>query len=217
MTFADYLGQSPTLLGAPNFGTSGAWNKDTGWTYGKWDDSVYTESIWGTEGPGDGNTNGDALDEFWVGGAAVGWWDLGASYTSIAVFGSQCGAVPGIQPYLDEGLEYRIFGADYLWDDDSLGQQATLTDIYLDGWRLHNPEEDLNGNGWCSDDISTVFDLGGSYRYIRISPWFESGVGYYLTPLPEINAVSGIVPVPSAVMLGILGLSVAGVKLRRFA
>ena len=34
---------------------------------------------------------------------------------------------------------------------------------------------------------------------------------------PEIDAVAGVVPVPGAVLLGMLGLSVAGVKLRKHA
>jgi hypothetical protein len=213
MSFADFLGQSETLPGASWYGTSGQWYPGVGWTTGKWDDKPYTVGYMGTSNPGDWNTNGDTLDEFWVIGP-VGWWDLGASYASVAVFGSQCWKNVGYQHYLNEGLEYRVFGANTLWDDGTLGPQAIVTDIYLDGWRVHNPAEDINGNGWCSDDISTVLDLGGSYRYIRISPWFVGPTGVYQNPMPEINAVSGIIPTPSAILLGALGLSCAGWKLR---
>jgi hypothetical protein len=57
----------------------------------------------------------------------------------------------------------------------------------LDGWRTHNPIEDVNANGWCSDDIGGVFQLDGAYRYIKLAAWSPSGG----LNEPEVDAVAG--------------------------
>ena len=134
-----------------------------------WDDGSYVTGV------GDINTNGDTLDGYWVGFVSFGgWWDLGTPSSSVTIFGSQTGVGTSFNrfDYLEEGLDYIVFGSNALKDDSSLGPQATVTEIYLDGWRTHNPSEDTwdGGNGWCHDDITTVFDLHGSYRYINPSP-----------------------------------------------
>ncbi len=174
MLMADFLGVTQLQSSASHCGTSGSWSEAGGWTSGKWDDPGQTYYMWHIP-HGWGNTWGDDLDAYWVRDGSQFWYDLGGFYTSVVVFGDQCGVDPttNLPNYLNEGLEYKVYGASILWDDASLGGLATVTDIYLDGWRAHNPSEDINGNGWCSDDISAVFDLGGSYRYVKIEPWFN--------------------------------------------
>jgi len=193
----DYLGRSAAQLTALSYGRSDA---AVGW------DDTWT-------GGGNDNTNGDALDGMWVQVYDTGgWWDMGKSVSTIAVFTSQDHG-----PYLGEGLEYYVYASNTLWDASPtlIGPGASgsgLTDVYLDGWRTHNTAEDSNGNGWLSDDISGVFNLGGSYQYIWLKAWGASPYNE-----PEIDAVCEVVPVPGAVLLGIIGLSVAGVKLRKHA
>ena len=97
-------------------------------------------------------------------------------------------------PYVGEGTEYRVFGSNSLWG--STGAQATLTDLYLDGWRTHNSTEDSNGNGWLSDDIAAIFDLGDSYRYVRVEAW---GGGSYTEP--EMDGMARVVPEPKSLLL----------------
>lgn len=191
----DFLGLSPTQ---PNtsFGDSGV--------SVNWDDTY-------VGGVGNGNTNGDALDGLWaqIIYPGTGWWDLGAAYDTVSVFTSQDHG-----PYLAEGLEYRLYGSNTLWDTTSLSAQASLTDVYLDGWRAHNPAEDANGNGWQSDDISGVFQFDTPYRYIALQAWSSSG------PLnePEIDAIAAVqvIPVPAAVWLfGTALIGLAGMSRRR--
>lgn len=186
LTVGDFLGVN---TGTPfvGFGSSGS---AVGW-----------DDTW-VGGVGNGNTNGDSLDGLWVQIFSTGgWWDLGAAYSTVAVFTSQDHG-----PYLGEGTEYRVFGTNTLWDISSLSAQAVMTDVYLDGWRTHNPAEDINRNLWLSDDITGVFNLGGSYQYIRLVAW---GGGTFTEP--EIDAVAGVdaVPIPAAIWLfgsGLIGM-----------
>jgi len=191
VTMGDFLGRTAANPNAIGFGSSGV-------AVG-WDDE------W-VGGVGNANTNGDALDGLW---AQIytdgGWWDLGSAYSTVAAFTSQDHG-----PYLGEGLEYRIFGTNTLWDNSSLSAQATLTDVYLDGWRDHNSTEDGNGNGWLSDDISGVFNLDDSYRYIKLIAWDTDT--YYE---PEIDGVGGVVPEPTTILLTGLGLLGMGAYIRR--
>jgi len=192
LIMGDFLGRSSSNPNAGSYGDSG--------TSVGWDDA------W-VGGVGDPNTNGDALDGLWAQILSDGgWWDLGAEYNEVAVFTSQDHG-----PYPAEGVEYRIFGTNTLWDDASLGAQAILTDIYLDGWRIHNPAEDFNGNGWQSDDISGILRLDSSYRYIKLVAWDSTA------PFdePEIDAIAGVsspVPEPATVLLlgsGLIGFAVS--------
>ncbi len=168
---------------------------DSGVSVG-WDDN------W-VGGVGGGNSNGDALDGLWVQNVwpNAGWWDLGAFTSKIAVFTSQDHG-----PYVAEGLEYRVYGAGTLWDDTSLGAQATMTDVYLDGWRPFNPLEDANQNRWSSDDITGVLDLGAAYRYVKIAAWSPEN----LLNEPEIDAVAGVAPVPEASTFMLFGSGLPG-------
>ena len=189
----DFVGRNATNPNAASFGDSGVTVN--------WDDT------W-VSGVGNANTNGDALDGLWVQiFSDGGWWDLGSQFSSVAVATSQDHG-----PYLGEGLEYRVFATNTLWDSTSLSAQATLTDVYLDGWRTHNPNEDANGNLWLSDDITGVFNLGGAYRYIKLVAWTTTG-GY---SEPEVDAVAGVVPEPGTMILFGTGLAgLAGSRLRR--
>lgn len=201
-SFADFIGND---LGQSTAAYHG--------THVNWDDGSYAWGDWGNAD--ELNAFGDTLNGYWVGlGSFGGWWDLGAPSSLVTIFGSQTGIGTsfGRYDYLEEGLDYTVFGANVLRDNTSLGAQATVTEVYLDGWRPHNPSEDTyNNNGWCHDDVTAVFDLHGSYRYIRLLPADFASIGY-----PEIDAVApGVVPLPGAAMLGLLGLGAAGMKLRK--
>jgi hypothetical protein len=168
MGMGDFLGIGPGQPNAPSYGDSGA--------IVNWDDNWVS---W----VGHANTNGDNLDGLWaqIIYPATGWWDMGFKTDEFVVFLSQDHG-----PYLAEGLETRVYGSNTLWGAAS--SQAVLTDVYLDGWRTHNPAEDVNGNGWCSDDIAGVYQLPGEYRYVKIAAWVpHSGLNE-----PEVDAVAAI-------------------------
>lgn len=195
---ADFLGikkSDGSTQTTTSYGSSGA---VVGW------DDTYAMPF------GDGNTNGDAADGLWVQIILPdsGWWDLGAQYDKIVVATSQDHG-----PYIGEGLEYRIYGANGPFDETNLGMQATCIAVYLDGWRLFNAAEDTNNNGWCSDDITAIMDLGGSYRYVKLVGWQASAglnepevdwIGGYCPPqcVPEFPSMA----LPISMMIGLLGM-----------
>ena len=160
-----------------NFGTLDTSTPPTG--YGSSGVAVNWDDTW-IDG---GNAlNGNDLDGLWVQHAnTFGIWDLGPNVATnkVVVFTSQDHG-----PYLAEGLEYRVYGSNNLAGPWS--SQATVTDVYLDGWRIHDTNEDVNLNGWCSDDISAVLQLDGTYRYIKVQYWSLSN----LLNEPEIDAVA---------------------------
>jgi len=167
LVMGDFLGVSSTQPNAPGYGDSGA--------IVGWDDSWVSG--------GNANTNGDALDGLWaqIVHPAEGWWDLGCATDRVVVFLSQDHG-----PYLAEGLEYRIYASNTLWG--AVGAQAVITDVYLDGWRTHVATEDINGNGWCSDDIAAVLQLDGVYRYIKLAAWTSVGT----LNEPEVDAIAAV-------------------------
>jgi len=157
LIMGDFLGGTvPPPLPSPVL--VAPWWGDSGTSVG-WDDN-WVDWI------GLSNTNGDNLDGLWVAMAYpfVGWWDLGFKTRQVVVFLSQDHG-----PFLAEGVECRVFGSNTLWG--GVSGLAVLTDVYLQGWRPHNPAEDANGNGWCSDDVTGVYELPGEYRYVVIEGW----------------------------------------------
>ena len=193
LVFGDFLGRSSTNPNAGGFGSSGA---AVGW-----------DDTW-VGGVGNANTNGDALDGLWSQiFSDGGWWDMGSAFSEINVFSSQDHG-----PYPAEGIEYYVFGTNTLWDNSSLSAAAAITDVYLDGWRVHNRAEDINGNGWQGDDLSATFQLASSYRYIKLTAW---GGGSFTEP--EIDAVAGsAIPEPATILLFGIGLTgLAGIR-RKF-
>ena len=196
----DFLGIEWWYPYGSAWGTGGAAiNWDDGWL--NWHGVHGTDFNWI-----DGNHNGDALDGYWVqlwciqqhdifeGGLDIGRWDLGPQATNMIAVATNLDH----PPYLGEGLEFRVYGtdADNLWNN-TLSNQAVVTEVYLDGWRIHNNSEDINQNGWTSDDIVAVLELPGYYRYIKVTPWQNDPetCGEYTSWLvdefnePEIDAV----------------------------
>jgi len=168
LVMGDFLGVGLGQPNAPGYGDSGV---SVGW-----------DDTW-AGGVGHPNTNGDHLDGLWaqIIYPSEGWWDLGLATNRVVVFLSQDHG-----PYLEEGLEVRVYGSNTLWG--AVSTQAVLIDIYLDGWRIHDASEDANGNGWCSDDIAAVFQLPGMYRYVKIAAWSSVGA----LNEPEVDAVARV-------------------------
>ena len=146
LIFGDFVGLSPTQPNASLWG-------DMGVSRG-WDDNL-GDSGGLTLLDGDPNTNADTLDgkainlglgynqttgEFY-GCCQEGWWDLGAQTNRVVVF------LPlDHGPYLGHGLNAKVYGSNTLWG--SVSSQAVVKEIYLDGWRPHNPAEDVTSLLW---------------------------------------------------------------------
>ena len=170
------MGSSDGIENWPFAGSYGDGGAIVGW------DDTYAGEV------GDANTNGDALDGLYVQTyPLVGWWDLGFETNIVVVFLSQDHG-----PYPAEGLEYRVYGSNTLWDHDNLSDQAILIALYLDGWRTYNAAEDLNDNGWCSDDVAGVLQLPGNNRYIMLEGWSKEPTSHLNEP--EVDAVAAVVP-----------------------
>jgi hypothetical protein len=92
---------------------------------------------------------------------------------------------------------------------------GTLTEVYYVDL---GPQD----NTWNADDgnMSMAFNApmpwqGTIIELTSTAPWFGSGAFDVTDPLGSVDIT--IVPIPAAVILGILGLGVAGIKLRKFA
>jgi protocatechuate 3,4-dioxygenase beta subunit len=163
LEFADFTGVSSTQPASDLYAD---WGESNGW-----DNHVDLTTLF----IGDGNTNGDFLDGRIIvlglnanlngPGNMQGWWDLGRETDRVVVFG-------GIdhREVFNHPLHFRLYGSNTLWGDE-VGPPATVTEIYLDGWRPYDPAEDKNGDCWCVDDVTAVLSLGGQYRYVKMVPW----------------------------------------------
>jgi hypothetical protein len=172
LVMGDFLGISHDQPNAIGYGDSG--------DIVNWDDT-------GVDNIGHPNSNGDALDGLWVKMTREklyrGYWDMGFQTDIVVVFQSQD---HDHGPYLAEGVGASVHGVNHPWGMLT-AKPAILTDIYLDGWRIHNPREDGNGNGWCSDDIVGVYKFPNKYRYVCIVPWVGKG---YNPESVEVDAVA---------------------------
>ncbi len=88
-----------------------------------------------------------------------------------------------------------------------------------------NNVSDVSGNGQFDFYTVALHELGHSlglgHSANSLSVMYDTYGGARRTltadDIAGIQAVYGLVPVPGAVLLSILGLSVAGIKLRKFA
>ena len=196
---ADYMPTMPALP-SETFGTviSASPSFDTGY---HWDD-LSTPGIDERDVVGhylmpstmSGKTAGDALDYHWVWVNVLGdnvTWDMGAlPVYQVRVYPSQDHG-----PYL--GVEFDEFN---VWGSNDLTSwtAATETALYYD---------DIN-NIRTHDGIKDFDFAGAAYSYIKLTSAIDADF--------EIDAVSGsVVPVPSAVILGSLGIGFATLKLRK--
>jgi len=101
------------------------------------------------------------------------------------------------------------------WDDQSYGRlldssDALVWEFFHWGQDGDSMGEDYSNVGWSSD--SFILTAGGTYTLMfGIKNEGDSHFDSYM----GIDAV--VVPVPGAVLLGMLGLGVAGIKLHKFA
>jgi hypothetical protein len=109
---------------------------------------------------------------------------------------------------------------------------TTVTGEFKGSWSRYNvnPNEDnfigvvsnvtRTGDQWFAGATSGVVNtsLLGTVGQLSIrmtGPWFDPGTGFPVAGA-QVNATISAVPVPGAVLLGFLGLSAAGLKLRKF-
>ena len=93
---------------------------------------------------------------------------------------------------------------------------GTLSNVQ---WNNESLDNDFDGD---SSSVSMVFPTApppwkGGITELTASgaTWF--GLGDWIHPVTGGNVNATVVPVPGAILLGMLGLSVAGIKLRKFA
>ncbi len=163
---------------------------------------------------------GSTLDHYWVqslysGGAGnptgTIMWSLTTPVNAVLGFpGNDHGPLPM------ENLEYKMWGSND-WTDSSSWVVGTLTAIYKDGWE--DPTQ-YTLPGGLKDSYATRWDFTQNYQYFKTvgtSSVVQSPDGSWWTDFdPEMDGIAAV-PVPGAVLLGMLGLSVAGIKLRKHA
>jgi len=122
--------------------------------------------------------------------------------------------------YLDDvggdRLQGSVYGTWTLTGGGAPQFSGTITNVT---W---GPGSNFDGDT-ANPDLSVSMSFGplqpwiGSMTHITVpaAPWF--GGGSWAQQYTGGNVSATVVPVPGAVLLGILGLSVAGLKLRKFA
>lgn len=166
------------------------------------------DDTWRSGTIGVGNAN--AFDRYWyqiVGATGSATFDLGTQYDQVYIALNQDHG-----PYPEEGLEYRVWVSNDNATFSELGA-STLVTMYQGGWSTAGEGDgfsDNNGNGVLNDDYSALWDLPGSYQYIKLTPVLPTG-GYNE---PEIDAIMGMsVPEPATLLLfgslliGFIGLT----------
>ncbi len=139
------------------------------------------------------------IDRYWLNfnssapsqAASIKYSFSSATDTVVAVAGIDHGPLPY------EALEFIVWGwTGSVWDEGS------ITQIYDDGVDA----------AWTYDDFSSVWSFSNPYTEFAVSGGNHLGVG---GTEGEIDGLAKLVPTPSALLLGALGLGVAGSRLRR--
>ncbi len=152
--------------------------------------------------------NADYFDRYWsqiyFGQNGYLTFDLGQAYSRAYIALNQDHG-----PYPQEALEYRVWVSN---DNTTFTELPSTTPItmFKGGWSAAGEfGGDANGNGVLNDDYSALWNLGGGYRYLRLTA-LQAGGGY---DEPEIDAVMGVsAPEPNTIlclgfMLAALGIS----------
>jgi len=155
----------------------------------------YGTSYWlGSPSP---QVAGSNLDHYWVQSSTNEIkWSLSTPVNAVLAFpGNDHGPLPM------ENLEYMMWGS----NDLTNWVVGTLTAIYHDG--LDSTHQALQ------DWYATRWDFSQNYQYFKTvgTPYVVTGWPDYD---PEMDGIAAV-PVPGAMLLGAIGLSTAGWRLRR--
>jgi len=105
--------------------------------------------------------------------------------------------------------------SNYDYDNVGVGRSTSAAELQEAIWFIENEIGSADGQAatWINEATNAGWTGIGQVRVLNIY-----AQGTYNTNSPELKQDQlYLVPVPGAVLLGMLGLSVAGIKLRRFA